>query len=60
MRRDSRAIGTVTGDGDAEPAVYRDGAWYSEGQPPAYFGLPGDVPVPVPMAIYQRFFAPGA
>ncbi|HBR57178.1 MAG TPA: calcium-binding protein, partial [Blastocatellia bacterium] len=38
------------GDGKADQAVYRDGTWYQNrsvgGFNVAFFGLPGDKPVP--------------
>ncbi|MGH9225606.1 MAG: MSCRAMM family protein [Acidimicrobiales bacterium] len=34
------------GDGDTDRAVYRNGAWFAEGQATAFFGLSGDIPVP--------------
>jgi hypothetical protein len=38
--------GDYDGDGDWEPAVFRDGAWFIEGQPTRFLGAAGDVPVP--------------
>jgi alpha-tubulin suppressor-like RCC1 family protein len=35
-----------TGDGATDRSVYRGGAWYVEGRPARYLGLPGHVPVP--------------
>jgi PKD repeat protein/flagellar hook assembly protein FlgD len=41
-------VADFDGDGATDPAVFRasTGAWYIEGQDPAYFGLAGDIPVP--------------
>jgi hypothetical protein len=42
----SHAIADFDGDGSSERSVFRGGQWYAEGQAPAFFGLPGDIPVP--------------
>lgn len=34
------------GDGNADRAVFRNGAWHIEGQPTQFLGLAGDIPVP--------------
>ena len=34
------------GDGKADPAVYRSGAWYIKGQATQFLGLASDLPVP--------------
>jgi hypothetical protein len=34
------------GDGDTDRSVYRDGAWFAEGQATRFLGLAGDIPVP--------------
>jgi hypothetical protein len=34
------------GDGTTDLAVFRKGAWFIEGMPARYLGLPGDLPVP--------------
>ena len=34
------------GDGDSDRSVFRKGAWYVHGQPTAFLGAAGDVPVP--------------
>ncbi|HUR24210.1 MAG TPA: cadherin-like domain-containing protein [Acidimicrobiales bacterium] len=40
-----RAVADFDADGDTDRSVFRDGAWYAEGQPTAYFGIAGDDPV---------------
>jgi hypothetical protein len=40
------APGDFTGDGATDPAVFRGGAWFIEGEATRYIGLDGDVPVP--------------
>ncbi|MCA1684362.1 MAG: hypothetical protein LC708_04490, partial [Actinobacteria bacterium] len=39
-------VADFDGDADTDRSVFRDGAWYAEGQAPAYFGLAGDIAVP--------------
>jgi hypothetical protein len=34
------------GDGDTDRSVYRDGAWFTEGQGTVFLGQAGDIPVP--------------
>ena len=34
------------GDRDSDRSVFRNGAWYAEGQPSTFFGVSGDIPVP--------------
>jgi hypothetical protein len=38
--------GDYDGNGTTDRAVFRDGAWYVQGQATVFLGLPGDVPVP--------------
>ncbi len=47
-------------DGDAEIAVFRpsNGGWYRQGQNNVFFGRQGDIPLPLPYAVYRTFFAP--
>ncbi|HUR22421.1 MAG TPA: hypothetical protein VMZ73_00970, partial [Acidimicrobiales bacterium] len=52
----------VPGDYDAdrltERGIFRPavGGWYVEGTNPVYLGAAGDVPLPLPNAIYRAFF----
>ncbi len=41
-----RAVADFDGNGTTDRSVFRNGAWYAEGQAPVFFGLPGDIPVP--------------
>lgn len=43
--------------GATDRAVYDQGAWYIQGQPTVFWGLAGDIPLPLPHAIRSRFFA---
>ena len=43
-------------DGTTDRAVFTDGAWYTQGQNTVYFGFPSDIPLPLPQAIYRKFF----
>ncbi|MCA1683607.1 MAG: hypothetical protein LC708_00530, partial [Actinobacteria bacterium] len=40
------AANDFDGDGDTDRAVYRNGAWYADGQATAFHGLGTDIPVP--------------
>ena len=48
--------GDYDGDGTADPAVYRNGAWYGEGMPSGNFGASTDVALGLLPAVYQSFF----
>jgi len=41
-----RIVHTPPAAAGTDRGVYRNGAWYVEGQPTAFFGLAGDIPVP--------------
>ncbi|HUR17472.1 MAG TPA: Ig-like domain-containing protein, partial [Acidimicrobiales bacterium] len=41
-----RAVADFDGDGDTDRSVFRNGAWYAEGQTTAYLGQTGDIAVP--------------
>jgi hypothetical protein len=45
-------------DNISDMAVYRDGAWHLAGFSPSvdYYGLPDDIPLPLPPAVYHKFF----
>ncbi len=47
-------------DGDADLAVFRpsNGGWYRQGQNNVFFGRQGDIPLPLPYAVYRTFFVP--
>ena len=34
------------------------GGWYASGQTTVFLGLSGDIPLPLPQAIYRKFFTP--
>ena len=40
------AVADFDGDGDTDRSVFRGGAWYTDGQPTAFLGVTGDIPVP--------------
>ena len=40
------AVADFDGDGDTDRSVFRAGAWYTDGQPTAFLGVTGDIPVP--------------
>ena len=52
--------GDYDGNGTTEQAVYRpsNGAWYLRSTTPTstVWGVAGDVPVPLPSAIYRAYF----
>ncbi|HUR17304.1 MAG TPA: Ig-like domain-containing protein, partial [Acidimicrobiales bacterium] len=41
-----RAVADFDGDSDTDRSVFRNGAWYAEGQTTAYLGQTGDIAVP--------------
>ncbi len=51
--------GDYDGNGTTDRAVYTNGAWYTQNQNTVFYGLASDVPLPLPQAIYGRFFCPG-
>ncbi|HUR24363.1 MAG TPA: Ig-like domain-containing protein [Acidimicrobiales bacterium] len=41
-----KAVADFDGNGTSDRSVFRNGAWYAEGQATAYFGIAGDIAVP--------------
>ena len=47
-----------TGDGVTDRAVFRPdfGGWYVDGEPTVFYGRSTDVPLPLPAAVYRRYY----
>jgi len=41
-----RAVVDFDGDGDTDRSVFRNGAWFAQGQATGFLGMAGDIPVP--------------
>ena len=50
--------GDDVADCSTDRGVFRPsaGGWYVQGQPNVFLGVNGDIPLPLPQAIYRVFF----
>ena len=56
MQRGHPAPGDYNGDGLTDRAVVRAGRWYVQNQGSLVYGNGTDIPLPLAISTYQRFF----